>query len=304
MLLVVLAVFTMFPAVSFGDAKGDFVSKLKEATKDLNEKVTDFDKKSGELQDKLEALLKPPVDGKKIDDAIKAGTSTYADLQNKLDGALDKAKDKCGEPSKAKSDAKQKSFTGIDKELGDYDKAFQAAKQRYGYTLAQDAMFKDVLSKLAAAKAAAVKPGTATEKYPPSDKWLKDNENKDDSATVAIRCPSRDKCMAPGTCTRSEVDGLQSKKDSLCNQKRSCSSFKIKAPADPKNIKANEKVDCGEMARLISVGEDCRDQRTKVMHDCFRDGNQAHIDERAEVQSVIDDCADRLKSAKGMKICK
>jgi hypothetical protein len=67
---------------------------------------------------------------------------------------------------------------------------------------------------------------------------------------------------------------------------------------------ADEKVDGGEMSRLIEVGEKCRDHRTKMMHDCFRDGNSAHVNERKEVQEVIDDCQDRLKSAKGMKNCK
>ncbi|MEO7328777.1 MAG: hypothetical protein ABI193_09385 [Minicystis sp.] len=300
MLLIVFAVFVAFPGVSFGDAKGDFLSKIKDVTKDLNEKVKDFDQKSDDLYKQLEPFSKPPSDAKKIDDVVKESTSKYADMQGKLDSSLDKAKDKCGEPSKAKADAKQKSFTGIDKELGDYEKAYGAAKQRYGYTLAQDSRFEDLMKKIAAAKASVEKLG----KFPPPDAWLSANETKNDAATVAIRCPSRDKCLAPGTCTRSEADGMQSKKNSLCNQKRSCSAFKIKPPADPKNIKANEKVDCGEMSRLIEVGADCRDQRTKIMHDCFRDGNQAHLDERAEVQAVIDDCQDRLKSAKALKICK
>lgn len=142
------------------------------------------------------------------------------------------------------------------------------------------------------------------ERYPPSEAWLEAHEDQNDSATVAIRCPSRGRCIAPGTCTRSELDPMQSKKDSLCNQKRSCASFKIKPPLDPDKVQSNEMVDCGELTRLIDVGEACRDQRTKIMHDCFRDGDQAHVDERSEVQEVIDDCADRLNSAKGMKICK
>lgn len=142
------------------------------------------------------------------------------------------------------------------------------------------------------------------ERYPPSEAWLEAHEDDNDSDTVAIRCPSRGRCIAPGTCTRSELDPMQSKKDSLCNQKRSCAGFKIKPPADPAKVQSSELVDCGELTRLIAVGEACRDQRTKIMHDCFRDGDQAHVDERSEVQDVIDDCADRLSSAKGMKICK
>lgn len=144
----------------------------------------------------------------------------------------------------------------------------------------------------------------AQEKYPPSDKWKRDNEDKKDSATVAIRCPSSDKCLAPGTCTRRELDSMQDKKDDLCNQKRSCAAIRIRPPADPQNVEASEKVDCAEMSRLIEAGRKCRDQRTKIMNDYFRSGDASHARERKNVQDVIDDCEDRLKSAKGMKICK
>lgn len=144
----------------------------------------------------------------------------------------------------------------------------------------------------------------AQEKYPPSDKWRRDNEDKKDSTTVAIRCPSSDKCLAPGTCTRRELESMQDKKDDLCNQRRSCAAIKIGPPMDPKNVKASEKVDCAEMSRFIDVGKKCRDQRTVIMSDCFRNGDSSHARERRNVQDVIDDCEDRLKSAKGMKICK
>ena len=142
----------------------------------------------------------------------------------------------------------------------------------------------------------------AAQSFPPPEKWLRDNEDKDDSATIGLRCPSREQCLRPGICTRSRLDTEQSKKDGLCGRPRSCGGIIVRAPMDANNIRASERVDCNLINQFIEAGRSCRDQRTEVMK-CFRGGDQTHADERATVQQVLAECEDKLRSAKSLNLC-
>ena len=139
--------------------------------------------------------------------------------------------------------------------------------------------------------------------WPPSDQWLEEHEDDDDSDTVDIRCPSRSKCLPPGTCTQRSLDSLQRDKDRACNRSRSCSNFRVRAPKDPNDVQTREKVDCDEISKRIDYGKACREARTEVMSECFRGGDGPHVRERENVQEVIDDCKEKFRSAESMGIC-
>lgn len=103
-------------------------------------------------------------------------------------------------------------------------------------------------------------------------------------------CPDRDNCPKPGTCTLSDHDSLQSKKDDACNKERSCSSV---ADFNDKEVSFDV------LDERLKINNSCISARTEIMDKCYKGGDRRHVEERTKVYEVRDRCTSLIDTKKG-----